>query len=274
MSIEEQKSATESPIVTKLSDLKSVPNSIATVKKPVVLIAGGGVGGLTLGLALQRAGIEFLILERSATIKHVGGSLSISPNILPALEQLGLLDDIKAIGLPFTILELYAEDLKYTGSFDEQNEESVVVRTADDISYRGDILIGADGAYSAVRQSLYKELDKKGILPDEDKKEMTMAYISMLGITKPLSPEKYPCLKEEYSNCATVLAKGKPHAWTVANHNNNRLGWVTWFQVTREEAQQMMFRNSEWGSEANEALLEQIRGYPVKQGGTLGDLID
>ncbi|KAG0327047.1 hypothetical protein BG004_002844, partial [Podila humilis] len=124
MSVDEHISAAESsddetqPKRTKLSDLKSVPSAIANLKKPVVLIAGGGIGGLTLGLALQRAGIEFFILERSANIKHVGGSLSISPNILPALEQLGLLDEIKAIGLPFTVLELYAQNLKYIGSFD------------------------------------------------------------------------------------------------------------------------------------------------------------
>ncbi|KAG0340338.1 hypothetical protein BG004_006468 [Podila humilis] len=304
------------PKHSKISGLKSVPSAIATLKKPVVLISGGGIGGLTLGLALQKAGIEFFILEKSPKIKHIGGGLSLSPTVLPALEQLGLYEDIKTFGIPLTILDMYSEDLKYIGAFDstafsdlvgcysylmarselvdllvskieparlllnkkilstQQNEAGVVVRTADGSFYHGDILIGADGAYSAVRQNLYKEMDKKGMLPDEDKKEMIIAYISMLGITRPLSTEKYPCLKEEFSNFTTVLANGKPHSWTIASLTNNRFGWGTWFQVTEEEAQQMMFRNSEWGSEANEAVLEQIRGYSVKQGGTLGDLID
>ncbi|KAG0032926.1 hypothetical protein BGZ82_006321 [Podila clonocystis] len=35
-----------------------------------------------------------------------------------------------------------------------------------------------------------------------------------------------------------------------------------------------MFRNSEWGPEANKAMIKEIYNFPVKQGGVLGDLID
>lgn len=36
----------------------------------------------------------------------------------------------------------------------------------------------------------------------------------------------------------------------------------------------MMFRNSEWGPEANETMIEEISDFPTQHGGVLGDLID
>jgi len=43
-------------------------------KSPVVLISGGGLGGLLLGILLDRAGIQYHIFERAATIKPLGMS--------------------------------------------------------------------------------------------------------------------------------------------------------------------------------------------------------
>ncbi|KAG0015999.1 hypothetical protein BGZ82_001224 [Podila clonocystis] len=49
-----------------------------------------------------------------------------------------------------------------------QNENGVLIRCSDNSSYEGDILVGADGAYSAVRQHMYSELKKDGRLPKSD----------------------------------------------------------------------------------------------------------
>lgn len=40
--------------------------------KPKVLIAGGGIGGLTLGILLKKAGVPFKIFERSHDVKQLG----------------------------------------------------------------------------------------------------------------------------------------------------------------------------------------------------------
>ncbi|HEX3574739.1 MAG TPA: NAD(P)-binding protein, partial [Rhodopila sp.] len=37
-----------------------------------ILIAGGGIGGLTLALMLQRKGIDCLVLEAAAEVKPLG----------------------------------------------------------------------------------------------------------------------------------------------------------------------------------------------------------
>lgn len=62
--------------------------------------------------------------------------------------------------------------------------------------YEGDILVGADGAYSGVRQGLYKMLKKEGRLPSSDDVPLPYNTISLVGQTHPLDPEEFPELKE------------------------------------------------------------------------------
>ncbi|KAF9538039.1 hypothetical protein EC957_007296, partial [Mortierella hygrophila] len=70
----------------------------------------------------------------------------------------------------------------------EQNKEGVMIRCSDGTTYHGDILVGADGAYSGVRQALYKRMDKARILPPSDLEELNKGYICMVGTTRPLDP--------------------------------------------------------------------------------------
>lgn len=55
-----------------------------------VIIAGGGIGGLTLGLALQRRGIACRIFESAPAIKAVGVGINILPHASKELGELGL----------------------------------------------------------------------------------------------------------------------------------------------------------------------------------------
>jgi len=41
-------------------------------ERPTVLIVGAGLGGLSLGLLLERAGIPYMIFERAKSIKPLG----------------------------------------------------------------------------------------------------------------------------------------------------------------------------------------------------------
>ncbi|KAF8949565.1 hypothetical protein BGZ52_005564, partial [Haplosporangium bisporale] len=156
----------------------------------------------------------------------------------------------------------------------QQSDEGVKIRCSDNTGYTGDILIGADGAYSGVRQSLYKQLDQQGILPEEDRKEMPMTYVCMVGTTKSLDPEKYPELKDPHSHFSTVLGKSKPHSWTTVTLRDKKISWGVMLQLSQEASADMMFRNSEWGPEANRSMLDEVYNFPIKNGGVLGDLID
>ncbi len=62
-----------------------------------VLIVGGGIAGLSLGLALAGRGIASHILERRAEFSEAGAGIQLSPNGVRALEALGLKSEIAAV---------------------------------------------------------------------------------------------------------------------------------------------------------------------------------
>ncbi|HQZ14125.1 MAG TPA: FAD-dependent monooxygenase [Devosia sp.] len=55
-----------------------------------IYIAGAGIAGLTLALALAKFGATAVVLERNQQIQEVGAGLQISPNARRVLNQLGL----------------------------------------------------------------------------------------------------------------------------------------------------------------------------------------
>lgn len=75
-----------------------------------------------------------------------------------------------------------------------QNEEGVTIRTWDKKFYQGDILVGADGAYSAVGQRLFESLRKKGTLPSSDDVPLPFECVCLVGQTDVLDPEEFPAL--------------------------------------------------------------------------------
>ena len=62
-----------------------------TSQDPIV-IAGGGVGGLSAALALAKAGRASLVLERAPAFKEVGAGLQLAPNACRILRDWGALD--------------------------------------------------------------------------------------------------------------------------------------------------------------------------------------
>ena len=91
----------------------------------------------------------------------------------------------------------------------QQNHEGVMLRFSDNTTIHGDILVGADGAHSSVRQHLYKTLNKQGLLPKGDTKQMNKGYISLVGTTVELDPKDYPGMLEEDSESNLIIGDKK-----------------------------------------------------------------
>jgi len=161
-----------------------------------IAIIGGGISGLATALALQRLGRHTItVYEQTREIKEVGAGLTIWPNAVRALQQIGLAAD--HLGMPAnyrtirtwqgTLLsqihvdELAGSPLRLMHRADlqqtlldaaiqagvsielgarcigiQQDEQQVTLQFSGDRPVgKADILIGADGIRSVVRSQLF-----------------------------------------------------------------------------------------------------------------------
>ncbi|KAG0350788.1 hypothetical protein BGZ54_003639, partial [Gamsiella multidivaricata] len=282
---------------------------------PEVIIVGAGLSGLFLGILLQHANIPFRIYERAPYVKPLGAIMSLNANILPAFEQLGLLEELKEISFPSHGYNIFNDELKNIGSIgaDEykekvgydiivfarppmydlllskipanrihfnkkvislrQDEHQVTITCADGTTACGDILVGADGAYSAIRQNIYREAAEKGELPKADAEGLSQGYITLVGTTDPLLVSKYPELKDDYTHFAQMIGKkGTPYTWSTFTVPHRKICWSVQLQLGSKAVDQMI-GNAEWTPDSNGMMIEEVYQFKTPHG-ILGDLID
>ncbi|KAG0032018.1 hypothetical protein BGZ81_000110 [Podila clonocystis] len=282
-----------------------------TTEKPKVLVIGAGLGGVTLCLLLEKAGVQYELFERAAQVKPLGSAISLGAGILPLFEQLGLLDEFISHSKPTYAGSMYNEkreleniiDLKFLGEvpilYDillrqipqhkilmskkvisvDQSNSGVTIVCADGTTAQGDILVGADGAYSGVRQSLYEKLAKDGVLPASDIEPLPFSCTALVGNTVPLDPELFPELKQEDSCNKGVLGDNRPYSLMTFSTKYDTICWVLVHHLGRTTSKTSnTFKNSEWGPEAAGAMCNEVRDFAIPGGPnndmTLGDLID
>lgn len=71
-----------------------------------VIVIGGGIGGLTAAIALNRAGIPAAVYERAPELREVGAGITIWTNALKVLRKLGVGPAVEANGTPLRQSEL------------------------------------------------------------------------------------------------------------------------------------------------------------------------
>ncbi|KAF9351664.1 hypothetical protein BGX34_000425 [Mortierella sp. NVP85] len=282
---------------------------------PAVLIVGGGLGGLLLGILLESIRVPYHIFERATEVRPPGTVIRAGPDILAVLEQLGLLQELKAVSVPCPALDFYNTDMNKIGVADQSSHEQIygynslllarprlynillkrippsrisfgkrVLRTeeqcgkvnifcSDGTSYEGDILVGADGASSSVRQSLYKQMEEKGRLPKSDTEKSTATYVSVVGVANITDTDKFPQARDPFSHFSQVIGKDS-RSWGVFSVADNQVCWSLSRQLNQTQAKEQQFRSSERSLESNRAMLQEFRDVPCPWGGKMGDMID
>ncbi|MCX7960688.1 MAG: flavin-dependent oxidoreductase [Burkholderiales bacterium] len=72
-----------------------------------VLIAGGGIGGLTLALSLHQAGIACRVFEAAPEIRPLGVGINLLPHAMRELTELGLAEPLARVAVETAELRFY-----------------------------------------------------------------------------------------------------------------------------------------------------------------------
>lgn len=85
-----------------------------------VVIIGGGIGGLTLAISLQHAGIDFVVVEKGKCLDpQVGASIGILPNGARILDQIGCFDDLRDLTVSMEVSATRRADGSLIGSLSD-----------------------------------------------------------------------------------------------------------------------------------------------------------
>ncbi|KAF9362516.1 hypothetical protein BGX34_005991 [Mortierella sp. NVP85] len=157
-----------------------------------------------------------------------------------------------------------------------QNTGEVIVQCSDKSVYHADILVGADGAYSAVRQCLHNSLDARGLLPKHDTAPMGYQYDCLVGVTDPMDPHVTPALSDTFSEFQTILSKDLSIAYWCIPLPENRMSWmvVKYHDKGKKHAEETIFKQSDWGEDAAELMGRQYRDLRTSYGYDLGYMMD
>lgn len=79
-----------------------------------VLIIGGGIGGLTLAAICRKIGISCKVLERTKELTPVGAGISLAPNALRVLDQLGIYRSIVEEGQRLRKIQVHRNRTKWS----------------------------------------------------------------------------------------------------------------------------------------------------------------
>ena len=161
-----------------------------------IAVIGGGIGGLTVALALRQAGLEAHVYEQASVLREVGAGLTMGPNAVKILHQLGLAEALRAAGVvpysrdlrdwqsgaispgcrsptrrwpagarpstaciePISMMHsglpsaISTSRSAHVACPSSSTPRQVAIRFADGRTASGDLLIGADGIHSVVRE--------------------------------------------------------------------------------------------------------------------------
>lgn len=216
-----------------------------------------------LALMLELGGIDYILLEKKPAFRPASRGCILGPLILPTMEQIGILREIRDVSLPVRKFKIQRCDNpgesvgEINASFVEsrygypfmivprpalynvllskipkhkillgkrvlsssQSDLGVLVRCADGSTFSGDVLVGADGTNSSVRQNLYRQLEVMGsntstsalpapaVVHSPEERNGSDTTWTVMGITNPLDKDIYPDMGLPYSDFVAMMGQ-------------------------------------------------------------------
>ncbi|KAG0230107.1 hypothetical protein BGW41_002605 [Actinomortierella wolfii] len=99
-----------------------------------------------------------------------------------------------------------------------QNPNGASCKCADGSTYYGDIIVGADGAESLVRERIFTALKEQNKLPEADMEPTLYEQRTIGGITPELKPEEFPILED--THCEFRVQTAKDNAASTSSSSN------------------------------------------------------
>lgn len=93
-----------------------------------------------------------------------------------------------------------------------QDDHGVRIHCSNGAVYEGGILVGADGAYSIVRQSMYSQLKAENKLPATDALPLPYSTECLVGQTRVLDVSEFPRLAKEDCQFMNIIGDNKPYS--------------------------------------------------------------
>ncbi|KAG0283052.1 hypothetical protein BGZ96_012586 [Linnemannia gamsii] len=142
-----------------------------------------------------------------------------------------------------------------------------------------DIVVGADGIYSAVRQSIFDHMRKDNVMDPKNKEPMKYSTVCLIGQTRALSDVEFPIMAKQDCQFIRVLGRNKPYSITYFTTKQRTLTWsITEYLDNNTHDENNPFRTSDWGQATVDVMCEKVKDIPIITGGhcraAVGHLIE
>lgn len=84
-----------------------------------VLVCGGGIGGLTAGIALAQHGFDVRVLERAVALEPAGAGITVQVNAMRVMQRLGIADQIADAGALLSAAAIRTSDGRVLRAMDQ-----------------------------------------------------------------------------------------------------------------------------------------------------------
>lgn len=145
-------------------------------RRPHILIAGGGIGGLTAALALLRLGFEVDVFEQAPELKEVGAGVQISANGSRVLDALGIREAVARVSCEASGKEIRLWSTGQTWKLFDLGAESVARYGFPYFTvYRPDLLQAlADGVWRVKPGAIHLGAKVAGVVQQGERVRVTL----------------------------------------------------------------------------------------------------